>query len=207
MGGEPREWQMVKQKFEREPPQHDDILRMLGEIVICWNNLEGVARHLLVNLCEGSRTIDVLTAQLTCEQMTFALSAAAKLSAPTKLVGEIEFVANQMHDLRNYRNDYVHGITYSGAEGGGLGAKINNVKARGHLTKHEQVVSPYDMYLVKEAISRLGIYAFEISAMLMFPENMGTPLTSPQRPVLPKLHSRNLRKVRSVRLKRPASRA
>lgn len=196
MPDEPRAWRLEKLRLEREPPQHDDILRSIGEIVVAWNGLEASIRLLLEMLCGHSHTTKVLTSEMSAEQLSSTLRAISKLTEPAQIRGEIEFAGKKMDELRPYRNDYLHGIQYSGVSGDKLGARIKNQSAKGGVLRlHDQVFDAYDMFLVKESMEGLSAHTLELYFWLLLHRNKGTPSALPQRPAFPTLHSRNLRTV------------
>ncbi|MBZ9808113.1 hypothetical protein [Mesorhizobium sp. ESP-6-2] len=194
MAGEPRRWQTEKLRLEREPPQHDDILRSIGEIVIAWNGVEASIRLILEFLCGPSAVTQVMTAELTAEQLSNSLRAVGKIAAPDEINDNIEFICVAMNEQRPYRNDYLHGIVYSAPGTEGLGAQIKNKSSRsGQLRLHDQVIDAYEMFLTKEAMILLSGHALEVYSWLWLHRNKGTLSTLPQRPTFPKLHSRRLR--------------
>lgn len=191
----PREWAIVRAQFQAEPPQHEDIMRLLGETIAAWNNLESLARGTLRWLYGHPPAIDALTIELTTEGLANALKAAAKLIASEEVEADIVFLASTMDELRPYRNDIVHGAHTSGWSDDQHGLKIRKKSAKGHIKVYDTVVSAYDLYLVKEAIMQLGLHAADVGFSLLAHHSTGKPLEPAQKRAFPTLYLRAHQKV------------
>jgi len=107
-------------------------LANFGELIITWNQAEGVLRNLLMSVCGRSPATYILTAELGSRGLTDGLNAIAVTQ--NENVKEAILAVVILYDrLREYRNYYVHGLTAIGVRNGVGFGSANMASAKGKL--------------------------------------------------------------------------
>lgn len=171
---------------------------MLGSIVIAWNNMEAIIREVLIQIRGLSRETRLSVLDMVSEAVSIALKDESKIHPSEIVRSELKFLSSKLDFARPYRNDYIHGVTYTGHnDDRKMGIRVLNFRNKeGVIRKQDQVIDPYDMYLVEEYMNLLSSYAFEFYSMLSLNRIKGNPFCKLERPVLPELHPRQFRKPR-----------
>lgn len=166
------------------PLDQVSIEELLGQIVINWNNFEGLCRILLCHLCGAPPGIKSLTNELNGSSLYFALKSAAAEAAHPEVRKIVECLAEGLNRLNEHRNYYVHGASsIDGVTGQGC-LLLSASYAKGEVRIYENRVEKREMYEIACDCAGLGMEAFNLTSYLMLKERGQAPAL-PDMPFLP----------------------
>ena len=180
----PREWERARMLYEQTAATAGDLQQELGRLVIMWNFAENALRQVISVMCGTAPAIELVTAQMSAFALEDTLRAASRLSSYAPIAEWMIRCADEYKQLRDTRNQYVHGARLYKETGENLLLNIANKDVRAKLRILDINVTRYDIYLAGEAAGCLALWSTEISSWLLMARS-GTPSVLPQMPALP----------------------
>lgn len=143
----------------------------LGMVIVEWNKLEATIRFLIYKLAGGGPATDILLSKMsTLGTIDIFKSLSGEIGSDS-LRSELGHLAEVYDKLREYRNEYVHGIAalvHDGSINGpivGLGQTVATSKSRLVLREHK--VSKADLEFMRTNLESAKKYADSIITTLL----------------------------------------
>lgn len=187
-------WRTVAELADQFRPArtlaNDEILIALGRAVMAWNMTESILRLLLEVLVgeEGGApraSLMTLTAEISGVDLERAIGVLAPHVLDAERLPDVMYAAKLAERVREYRNFYVHGLSWIVSHEVLAVAPVLTIRARGSLKQYRDEVSAADL-------ERFSRWCAEASSFIKYvignwyPVDLGHgPPPAPVRPELP----------------------
>lgn len=160
-------------------PKQKELLSLLGELLVRWNEIEEMIRLLITRLARGSETaiVEILTAHAGSVSLCNALRTLNNEFAPADLRDHVDHMVTFFERTRDYRNYYAHSLIGVSSNGTGF---VQSRSAKSRLVMHQHLIGDRQL---KEAIGfcvTLHEYLSAIVAHFMYRRNKFSVLKPPR---------------------------
>jgi hypothetical protein len=121
-------------------PEHNKVPNKLGQIAMQWNHIESLMRFALSSFVGGDKA-EIITAHLNSTTFINIFTTLSNEFAPENLRPIIGHYVKFFERMREYRNYYIHGISYVDEQDGEAVGFLQTHTARGRLVLHQQAIT------------------------------------------------------------------